>query len=57
MGFIRYGIVCFSHTAPRTYEGTMISSLGEVDALTTALATVFALSDVGEYFGIELKDG
>lgn len=56
IGFIKYGIVCLNHTAPRTNDGTMISSLGEEDAFTTALATVFGLSDV-EYFGIDLKDG
>ena len=56
MGFIKYGIVCFNHTAPLTNGGIIISSLGEVDALTIAFATVFELSDIGEYFGIDLNE-
>jgi len=48
--------VCFNHTAPLTNDGTIISSLGEEDAFTITFATVFELSDVGEYFGIDLNE-
>jgi len=49
--------VCFAHTAPLTTDGTIISSLDEFAALRTAFATVFALSETGEYFGIDENDG
>ena len=49
--------MCFAQTATLTNGGTMISSLGEEDALTTALATALELIEIGEYCGIELKDG
>ena len=49
--------MCFAHTAPLTTDGTIISSLDEFAALRTAFATVFALSEAGEYFGIDEKDG
>jgi len=48
--------VCFNHTAPLTNDGTIISSLGEEDAFTIVFATVFELSDVGEYFGLDLNE-
>lgn len=50
-------MVFFIHTAPLTNPGTMISSLGEFEALKIALATVSGLSDVGEYLGIFLNEG
>ena len=37
--------------------GTIISSLDDEAALTTGFATVFELSEVGEYLGIDLKEG
>jgi len=51
-GLMKYGNVFFIHTAPRTTDGTMISSLGEFDAFKIVFATVLELSDIGEYFGI-----
>ena len=57
MGLIRYGKVLFNQTAILTTEGTIISNLGELDAFKIAFATVSALSDVGEYFGIFENDG
>ena len=52
IGFIKYGNVFFIHIAPRTTEGTIISSRGEYAALKIAFATVLSLRDMGEYFGI-----
>jgi hypothetical protein len=56
IGLIRYGNVCFIHTAPLTADGTIISNLEELAALKIAWATVLELSDVGEYFGILAKE-
>ena len=57
IGLIKYGNVFFIHTAPRTIDGTMISSLEEFAALKIAFATVLELSDVDEYFGIFSNEG
>ena len=57
IGFMINGRVCFAHIAPLTTDGTIISNLEEFAALRTAFATVFALNEVGEYFGINEKDG
>ena len=57
LGLIIYGNVCLNHTAPRTTDGTIISNLGEFEAFKIAFATVFELSEVGEYFGIFSKEG
>ena len=56
MGLTKYGKVCFVQIAPLTIEGTIISSLDEFAAFKTAFATVSALSDVGENFGMDSKD-
>jgi len=56
IGLIRYGKVCFVQTAPLTTAGTIISSLDELAALSIAFATVSALNDVGENFGIDSKE-
>lgn len=52
MGLIKYGKVFFIHTTTRTIDGTIISKRNEFAAFKIAFATVFELSDVGEYFGI-----
>ena len=54
---MKYGKVCFAQTAPRTTEGTIISSLEEFAALMTVLATFSALRDMGEYFGNVSNEG
>jgi len=45
-----------NHNATLTNDGTIISSLGEDEALTIALATALELRDIDEYFGKDLKD-
>ena len=54
---MKNGKVCFAQTAPRTIDGTIISSLDEFAALRTAFATVFESNAVGEYFGIDENEG
>ena len=57
IGLIKKGNVLFIHIAPRTTDGTTISSLEEFAALRIAFATVLGSSDVGEYFSIFLNEG
>ena len=46
MGLMKYGNVCLNQIPALATDGTTISSLDEVDALTIAFATVSELSDI-----------